>query len=450
MSFARRIERAATPAMALLLCAALVLFSGGCGKEPGTGDSHSAKPSAEKDASPSKESPASSGGDSTQTTPKAEKAISVDAGLVRMGALVRSIHADGTLRTPRSLEVRAKVSGELSEVAVRDGDRVKAGQLLARVDPRQYAISLEDSRYRHLRALSQIAAESDTVAADPAAFARFEERRKALEEDLRAKRIHVETYQARLLDLELTAHKEGAFRREVFEQRTGLAEARLAEERAKLELEYTEIRAPFGGIVENVQVVPGEIVQVGASICGIYDNSRLEAVLRVLEADLGNLVEGRPALLAVPATDDTLSAAVDVISPRLDETSRTCEVIVRFPNSSGQLRPGMFVRAEIAGWVYPDRLLVPKAAVLVRDERPLVFKVNGDRAQWLYVDTGQENDDWVEITGVHSGGSLAPGEQVVVSDHLTLAHDAKLNVRRVRPTIDRWGDRVSAVAESKS
>ncbi len=54
------------------------------------------------------------------------------------------------------------------------------------------------------------------------------------------------------------------------------------------------------------------------------------------------------------------------------------------------------------------------------------------------MDTGLQNDRWIEILKVHSGGSLAHGEKVVVSDHLTLAHEAKIKIRRDRPTLDRW------------
>jgi len=60
------------------------------------------------------------------------------------------------------------------------------------------------------------------------------------------------------------------------------------------------------------------------------------------------------------------------------------------------------------------------------------------RAQWLYVDTGLENSEWIEILKVHSGGSLADGESVVVSDHLTLAHEAKLKIRKTVTASDRW------------
>lgn len=369
--------------------------------------------------------------------PKQEKAIKVNTGTVRRGDLVQSVFADGVLRTPRTVEVKTKAAGQVERVLVRDGDRVRAGQILVRIDPREYQLSLEESRYRHIQALSQIAAEDEEQIDDPAAMAAFLEARDTLE--ARRGALSEEEYAAALLSLELDALKRGAFRQDMFAQRTGLADARVAEERARLSLEYTEIRAPFAGVVSGLAAVVGENLSLGQSVCNLWDNSRLEAVVNVLEADLGNLSEGRAVLLAVPAVGDTLRATVDVISPTLDQASRTCEIIVRFDNPDGRFRPGMFVRAEVAASIHPDRLMVPRAAVLLRDDRPLLFKVTPDeRAQWLYVDTGLENTDWIEILQVHSGGTLDSGDRVVVSDHLTLAHEAKIDIRKELPPADRW------------
>ena len=357
---------------------------------------------------------------------------------MRQGDLVLPVYADGAIRTPQSVMVKTKVGGELMSVLVRDGDKVRKGQILARIDPREYQITLEETRYRHLEALSQMAAEADTFTINHKAVSDFTTGRDELDRMLKRGTITREEYQNRILELEMDALQKGAFREAVFQQRTGLAEARMAEERAKLNLEYTEIRAPFAGIVQGLTMVTGENVSVGTSVCTIFNNDNLEAILNVLEADLGNLHEGRPVLLAVPATGDTLQAKVDVISPTIDQATRTIEIVVRFDNPEGRYRPGMFVRAQIAGWVYHDKLMVPKAAILIRDNRPLVFKKDGDRAKWLYVDTGLENDEWVEILAVHSGGSLAPEDKVVVSDHLTLAHEAKISVRKTIPGSDRW------------
>jgi multidrug efflux pump subunit AcrA (membrane-fusion protein) len=111
---------------------------------------------------------------------------------------------------------------------------------------------------------------------------------------------------------------------------------------------------------------------------------------------------------------------------------------MRLKNDQGRLRPGMFTRALIAGERFKDRLLVPREAILTRDGRPLIFKVEDGRAKWLYVELGASNDYMVEITGVLQGGTLDPGDRVIVSDHLTLAHDAKIKVRKTLPASDPW------------
>ncbi len=413
-------------ALLTALALATALFFSGCGGNEGGDESAADSTAADTSAA-----------DTTKT--KKEKAIKVNAGLVRNGELVQPVYADGVLRTTQQVEVRCKLGGELVSVRVRDGDRVRAGQLLAGLDAREYRLALEESRYRHIQALSEIAAEGEEQVADQEALAVFVEQRDALLA-LRARReISEEEFQARLLDLELSSLKQGAFRQDTFAQRTGLADARIAEERARLNLEYTEIRAPFAGVVSGLVVVKGENISAGQTLCSITDDSELEALVNVLEADLGDLTEGRSALVSVPAVDDTIRATVDVISPVLDETSRTCQVIIRFSNTERKYRPGMFVRAEMAARIHTDRLLVPREAVLTRDDRTLLFKVTPEpRAQWLYVDTGLDNSEWIEILKVHSGGSLAADDKVVVSDHLTLAHEAKLKIRKTVPTSDRW------------
>ena len=226
----------------------------------------------------------SAAADSTETadsdSPKAEKAIKVDVGAMRLGDLVLPVYADGAIRTPQSVMVRTKAGGELMSVLVRDGDRVKKGQVLARIDPREYQIALEESRYRHLQALSQMAAEADTFTVNHAAMAAFTTGRDELDRMVKNGIITRDEYQNRILELEMSSLQKGAFREAVFQQRTGLAEARMAEERARLNLEYTEIRAPFAGIVQGMTMVNGEIVSVGTSVCTIFNNENLEAPSR--------------------------------------------------------------------------------------------------------------------------------------------------------------------------
>ena len=103
----------------------------------------------------------------------------------------------------------------------------------------------------------------------------------------------------------------------------------------------------------------------------------------------------------------------------------------------------MFVRAAIAGEVFADRLLVPREAIVTRDGRPVVFKVENGRALWVYVQLGRQNDRLVEIERIDQGGPLDPGTQVVVSNHLTLTHDAKVKVKETIEVPDPWGAAVA-------
>jgi cell shape-determining protein MreC len=84
----------------------------------------------------------------------------------------------------------------------------------------------------------------------------------------------------------------------------------------------------------------------------------------------------------------------------------------------------MFAHVVLDTEIFADRLLVPVEAVLLRDNRQLVFVVRDGRAQWEYVTTGLENEEWMEIIG----DNLNEGDIVVTSGHFTLAHDTQVTI----------------------
>ena len=372
---------------------------------------------------------------------QARKPISVTVAPVMRGDLVHSVLAEGRLRARRETEIQFELTGTLERLLVDEGERVGAGEVLAVLDQREYRAALDEARARHLRALSELAVNLDaqmTEASNDSALGDYRERIEALRRDVQRGRVSHDDYRARSLALELEALQGGAFRRDVLEARTGFAETMAAEERARLNLERTEIRAPFDGTVTGLDRVAGERAYAGQALCRLVDTRDLEAEVHVLESDLGSLQVNHPALLTITAVDRTLPVRVSVVSPAVEAASRTCRVLLRFVNDDPRIRPGMFARAEIATEVLTDRRLVPREAVLVREERPLVFKVVDDRAIWVYVETGARNDTYIEITGVAPGQTLEPEDRVVVSDHLTLAHEAAVSVARVVRPKDPW------------
>jgi membrane fusion protein (multidrug efflux system) len=95
--------------------------------------------------------------------------------------------------------------------------------------------------------------------------------------------------------------------------------------------------------------------------------------------------------------------------------------------STGVLpRPGMYVTVSIVTEVLNNRFLVPRSALLTRDQRSIVFTVKGPFAKWHYVDTGENNDEFWEIRN-----GIAAGDTVIVEGHYTLAHDARVSISNV-------------------
>lgn len=425
----------ARAARGIVLAALIALgASAGCDKPDA---SHASAAASDAATSAGTATPDAARPDSSQI----HKPISVTVATVMLGDLVHSVSAEGRLRARREAEIQFELTGTLERLRVDDGDHVRAGTVLAQLDQREYRAALDEARARHLRALSELAVNLDaqlTEAPNDTALGDYRARLEALRGDLQTGRVDHEAYRARSLALELQALQRGAFRRDVLEARTGFAETKAAEERAQLNFERTEIRAPFDGIVTGLDRVAGEKAYAGQTLCRLVDTRDLEAEVHVLESDLGSLQVGHPALLTITAVDVTLPMRVSVVSPDVDAESRTCRVLLRFTNDNPRIRPGMFARAEIATEVLSQRRLVPREAVLVREDRPLVFKVVDDRAIWVYVETGARNDTYIEVTGVAPGATLEPEDRVVVSDHLTLAHEAAVSVARVVRPKDPW------------
>ena len=116
------------------------------------------------------------------------------------------------------------------------------------------------------------------------------------------------------------------------------------------------------------------------------------------------------------------------INPIVDAESKTTAVTVEIPNPEEKILPGMFAYAKLEAQIFNNKFLVPKDAVLIRDQRKLLFIIRDGLAKWCYVTTGLENEDHVEILDSTLG--LKPGELVITEGNYTLVHDAKVKVMK--------------------
>ncbi len=324
-------------------------------------------------------------------------AIPVSAAPVVRDTLVMSVSAAGQAQAFARTLLAAEVEGPVTQVAVREGDYVRPGQVLARIDPERYAFELEKAKASLERAEAQFA-------------------------------------ELTLFDEEIEDAELRAERRRMARAKSGLSEAEVAVREAELNVRRATVRAPFAGAVANLAVVPGERVQPRDSIAEVVDLSRIRIEVQALETEVPYLEEGRAVRITLSAFPDTvLTGRVASINPVIDPRTRTARVTVVLPNPEGAVKPGMYARVRIAARLYANRVMVPREAILERDNRTLVFVFQpegeaGGLAKWTYVTTGLENEAFVEIVPGEGTTMLEPGQLVLTEGHYTLIHDARVRL----------------------
>ena len=337
---------------------------------------------------PAGDLPDNSAGDAFST----DLAVAVEGAAVIQDTLVLTVSAPGEAASWQQTAVRSQVSGQVKAVRVSENQAMARGAVLIEIDPTEYLLSLEEAQAR----LRQ---------------AEMTYRETTLSDD-------------RIEDPRVRAERDTAAR-----ARSGLDAARVAVSRAEINLLRTRIVAPFPGRVANLRVVAGQYVNVGDELLTVQSMDPIRVDAKVLEGNIGHLAVGRTARVTFAAfPGEVFEGRIQSINPVVDPELRNARVSISVRNPTGRILPGMFARAALSAERFPDRILVPKSAVLERDNRRtlvFVFEGEGDRgrAKWRYVTPGRSNDTHVEILEDPETEMLAPGEIVLVSGHYTLSHD---------------------------
>lgn len=190
---------------------------------------------------------------------------------------------------------------------------------------------------------------------------------------------------------------------------------------AEQKLEHCIIIAPFGGIVSNIKIYPGATVSPGSFLFSLTDLSRMRVEIQVLESDLSLIKIG--SQVAFLNSQDTYYA-VSALHPKIDEETRTGKAFATIPNQGLKYKDGQQVMMKLEKQVFHDRLVVPREALLTRNDRELVFVVKNGIAKWQYVKTGVSNGASIEIME-----GIVAGDTVVTGRHYSLAHDVPVTVK---------------------
>ncbi len=313
---------------------------------------------------------------------KKTTAIPVEAARVEQRDISARYQGIATLEADRRTDVVAQVGGIVEQVLAEEGDRVAAGDALAQLDDARYKLELERAQ------------------------ATLEKLRQNLQ---REKRLHdrklgsTQQYEGLVHDLEV--------------QQAQVALARL-------NLEYTRIRAPFAGVIDSREARVGMLVNPGQKLFGLYDPESLQARVYVPERELALLSTGLAASLTVDAwPGERFAGAVARISPVVDASSGTVAVTVAV-RSDERLKPGMFTRLDIPYDTHAQAVVMPEQALVERDGQTGVWRIDADsQVHWQPVQTGYREQGWVEVLD-----GLAVGDRLVTLGRHSLKEGAQVQV----------------------
>ena len=308
------------------------------------------------------------------------------------------INAVGTLKAREIVLLSPKVAGTVTDVLVDIGDRVKAGEVVTRLDRINFDLAVKQAQ----------AALADAEAAIPQAKAQFEQAEKEYRratELLREKVIPQSRFDA----------AEAAFktaREEVSSAKAQRDQAKATLEIAVEHLKDTEIRSPITGTVVERNVEIGQAVAPGPPLLRIVDQTSLKADIDLPEIDFGRVAIGTPAVITVDAFHGhAFTGKVTVVNPMVNRKMRTFRVRIKVPNRAGKLVDGMFARVRL-GLGTRTALGVPREALqrIPGSGTFYVFVVIDDIAEKRTVRTGQIGERLAEIIE-----GLSEGEKVVVT-----------------------------------
>jgi RND family efflux transporter MFP subunit len=304
-------------------------------------------------------------------------AIPVEATTVATGDIPAFYSGTATLEADEKATVVSQITGVVLEISAEEGDYVEAGQILARVETDRYSLEVERS-YAALKRL-----ETD-----------FQRKKELFEKKL----VSAEDFER--VSAEYDAQKA-------------------AYELARLDLQYTSIRAPIAGFISERLIRAGNLVALHDPVYRVTSYDPLLAVLHVPERELSVLRKGLEVSMTLDAwPGQTFTGEVIRISPVIDPGTGTFRVTAVITDHDEMLKPGLFGRVQVLYDLHEDVPVIPRTAVITEDDASHVFVINEEgSAQRRNIRLGYEREGIVEVLeGVQAGERIVTAGKGSLSD----------------------------------
>ena len=310
-----------------------------------------------------------------------EKIPEVNYRILKKGGFSREMLSNGIITAQYKVDVKWGVSDVILKVFVKNGDKVMKNQLLAEADPEKSRLSYQQA-----------------------------------ELNLMSAKLEMQSFyigQGYLLSDTANIPQET---KQLASIKSGYAQAELAFRQAGIALRETSLRAPFTGIVANLNDKPYYKSVQGETFCTLLGNSSMEIVFSVMENEVEMLQLNEPVVVSLYSQEGKERAGrISDINPIVSEKG-LIEVKAIITDIPSNWFDGMKMRVKIRKNM-PDKLVVPKEAVVIRDNRQVVFTIKDGLAYWNYVSIGIENS-----TNYTIDSGLSEGDSIIVKGNLNLAH----------------------------
>jgi multidrug efflux pump subunit AcrA (membrane-fusion protein) len=359
--------------------------------------------------------------------PAATAPVAAHFGKVMSQKLPRRLQVTGTLDADEHSEIAAQTGGIVLAVPIDLGTRVKKGDVLVELDPREASLKLAtasataDQQRKRLGLDPTKKFDVDSVADVRAAKEALDmadtefQRAEALYKD--GAIAQAEYDQARSNKTRAEAQYEVA-KNSTDQAFAGLSAADAQAGLSKKSLDDTKIKAPFDGVIAEKRISEGEYASPGKIVAVLVKDDVLRLHFDVAEADIASVQRGAEVEIHVAAfPDKAFKGVVEHIGASVKVQSRTLPVEAEVENADGQLKPGLFATATVAlGGEPVPTLLVPRSAVGPAGASHHVFVKKGDRVEERLVSLGALVGPNIEVRG-----HLAEGDEVAIDalDQLT-------------------------------
>lgn len=299
------------------------------------------------------------------------------------------VETQGTVEPINEITLQTRQSGYVEDHVIREGRAVQQGDVLISLEDDEWQLDVEQAR----------------------------ENLRQAEDEFRAER------QATFSNNPDTSVNQDLI--DGIRRRIGVQEAEIALRQAQLQLSYANLTAPFNGTISvEKNFSRGEYLSAGTEVGRLVDDTEVRVRYDLLEHELAMVEPGMSVELSTTG-GTTVEGEVESISPVVDPESKTGQIVARFDNEGGSLRTGMTVDGRILTEMVDGRVRAPRDALLERDNRELVFKLNNDTVEWVYVDPIAKTSDWVII----DEEEINPGDTLAVDRHFAISHQQQVEPR---------------------